>query len=117
MLILPGGPGTKYLREDIRVLKMTQEHYKAGKFVAAICAAPTVLLKAGILKGKKVTSFPAEKKHFKESDYQIENVVQDGKIITSRAVGTAIEFSLKLVENLFNKEKAEEIASKILFNF
>ncbi len=117
MVILPGGTGTKYLREDNRVLEIVQKHHKAGKFVTAICAAPTVLLKAGILKGKKVTSFPAEKAKFIDCHYLEEKVVQDGKIITSRAVGTAILFSLKLVENLINKEKAEEVAKRILADF
>jgi 4-methyl-5(b-hydroxyethyl)-thiazole monophosphate biosynthesis len=97
-LFLPGGqPGSNNLKNDKRVLGLVQNYKKGQKLITAICAAPTVLHAAGILKGKKVTSYPSERDIFRESSYLEENVVQDGKIITSRGVGTAIEFALHLI--------------------
>ena len=114
MIILPGGPGTKNLRDSDIVLDLVRKQNSRGKYVAAICAAPTVLNKAGILKGKSITSFPAEEKSFTDSSYFYKNVVVDNNIITSRAVGTALDFGIKLIEILSGRKKANEVAEKIL---
>ena len=114
MVILPGGPGTKNLRDSDKVIDMVKKQNLNGKYVAAICAAPTVLNKAGILKGKSITSFPAEEKSFTDSSYFYKNVVVDDNIITSRALGTALDFALKLIEILSGRKKADEVAEKIL---
>ena len=103
LLFLPGGqPGTNNLSSDPRVLGMVQYFHTQGKWVTAICAAPAVLAKAGILKGKKVTSYPTEKQAelFKDSIYLEESVVVDGNIITSRGVGTVLPFAYALVDAL-----------------
>jgi 4-methyl-5(b-hydroxyethyl)-thiazole monophosphate biosynthesis len=117
MLVLPGGfPGFVNLREDERILDMVREMDKAGKYIAAICGAPSVLVKAGILQGRKATVNPAGKEEVAAcADYSHERVVVDKNLITSQSPGTAMEFSLKLVEVLagpeaMNKLKAQTLA-------
>ena len=114
IILLPGGPGVNKLANSEEVNKLIKTQAKKDKLLGAICAAPTVLNNAGLLKNKSVTSYPSEEKTFTDSNYLYENVVVDGKIITSRAVGTALDFSLKVIEILMGKEKAEDVAEKIL---
>ncbi len=116
MLILPGGqPGTNNLKHDKYILNWIKKRSKENQKIAAICAAPTILHEAGIADGLELTSYPSEKPLFTESIYREEKVVRDKNIITSRGVGTAIEFSLTLVAELVDKEKADEVRNKILF--
>jgi len=115
IVILPGGPGANKLKKSKTVIDLLKKQSNEKKWIAAICAAPTVLEKAGLTTGKKITSYPSEKEVFINSDYKTDNVVQDGNIITSRAAGTAIEFSLYLIRILCDEKKAKEIAAKILF--
>ena len=115
-LILPGGqPGTNNLKNNAKIIEWVKNFENSNKLIAAICAAPTVLYAAGILNGKKLTSFPSEKDVFSNCIYLEEAVVQDGNIITSRGVGTAIPFSLKIVENMKGKEEAAQLAERILY--
>lgn len=114
IVIIPGGPGTKNYRDSQDVIDLVKSQNSKNKFVAAICAAPTVLNKAGILSGKSVTSHPSEENTFTDSSYTYKNVVVDGNVITSRAVGTALDFATTLIELLVGREKAEEVAGKIL---
>jgi 4-methyl-5(b-hydroxyethyl)-thiazole monophosphate biosynthesis len=115
-LVLPGGqPGTNNLKDDDRVLQLITDFNRQNKVVAAICAAPTVLQAAGILAGKRITSYPAERQNFISSNYADDKVVQDNNIITSRGVGTAIDFALTLVENIKGREIRRNIAEKILW--
>lgn len=102
MIVLPGGmPGAEHLRDDGRVQGMLEGLYEQGKYIAAICAAPIALEAAGLLQGKRVTSFPGcLKAKSKDFDYVDEAVVVDGKVITSQGPGTALDFALKLVELL-----------------
>jgi 4-methyl-5(b-hydroxyethyl)-thiazole monophosphate biosynthesis len=86
----------------------------AGKWVAAICGAPSVLSKAGILRGRKATIHPGVKNMLTDARYVAQRVIVDGNLITSQGPGTAVEFSIKLVEVLAGKEKAKEISSAIL---
>ncbi len=117
MVILPGGlPGTTHLKNSKNVHDLLKKQHKEGKLIGAICAAPTVLEKAVLLESKKVTSHPSEENVFCHSDYKVDRVVKDENILTSRAVGTAIEFSLEIITLLCEKNTAEDIASKILFN-
>jgi len=117
-LILPGGqPGTDNLRANHKVVNWVKNYYNSGKLIAAICAAPVVLHTAGILDGKKVTSYPSEKEVFSNCMYLEEPVVQDGNVITSRGVGTAIEFALKIVENMKGKESADQLAKQVLYKY
>jgi 4-methyl-5(b-hydroxyethyl)-thiazole monophosphate biosynthesis len=112
LLVLPGGPGTFDLRKDERVLELVQSRHAKGLPQAAICAAPLILLDAGILNGKTYTA------HFTCSDELPElredlAVVEDEEIITSRGAGTAVAFGRRLVALLFGEEKANEIAASI----
>ncbi len=112
LLFLPGGPGVKNLRADPRVDATVRAHAAAGKWVAAICAAPTVLNAAGLLDGRRYTA------HFSVAGelpriLAGERVVADGNILTSRGAGTALDLGLLLVEKLVSVEKAGDIARSI----
>jgi len=110
MVVLPGGqPGTNNLKADSRVLKLVQHMAQQGKYVAAICAAPSVLATAGLLDKKKATSFPGALDPFPQVTRLPAAVVEDGKLITSRGPGTAMDFALTLVERLTGKEKRLEV--------
>lgn len=112
LVFLPGGPGVINLRTDPRVGSIVKSQAEAGRWVAAICAAPSVLGAVGLLEGKRYTA------HFsvaKELPHILahERVVVDGRIITSRGAGTALDFGLKLVELLVSPEKSAEVAKAI----
>ncbi|MBN1410583.1 MAG: DJ-1/PfpI family protein [Spirochaetales bacterium] len=115
-IIIPGGmPGAKNVAASAEALKLVNKTFKDGKLVAAICAAPAVVLtKTDIIKNKKVTSFPGYEKNFPDSTYLEDRVVVDGNLITSRGAGTAAEFALKIIENLVSGEKADKIKSATL---
>jgi 4-methyl-5(b-hydroxyethyl)-thiazole monophosphate biosynthesis len=115
-IVLPGGsPGFVNLGNDSRVIKAVQDMDKAGKYVAAICGAPSVLVKAGVINGRRATIHPAGKDEVAScAQYVDERVVVDGKMITSKAAGTAMEFALKLVEILAGKEAVEKIKEDTL---
>jgi len=117
-LILPGGmPGAKNLKENNKIIDLIKSFNKTGKLVAAICAAPIVLKEADIIKGKKITSFPGVKPELTGCNYQEEIVVQDDNLITSRGPATAIQFALKLVENIADKGTSEKIRLDMLVDF
>jgi protein deglycase len=111
-VFLPGGPGVKLLRDDPRVRAIVRRHAEAGKWIAAICAAPTVLHDIGLLDGRRYTA------HFSVANelphiLSDQRVVIDGKIMTSRGAGTALDFGLALVEQLFSGEKSSEVSRSI----
>ncbi|MCK6445186.1 MAG: DJ-1/PfpI family protein [Planctomycetes bacterium] len=116
MLVLPGGmPGTSNLAEDERVLDALRQTQKSGKRIAAICAAPTVLAKAGVIAKTPVTCYPGcESKLGDAVVRSTERVVRSGKVITSRGPGTALEFSLALVDELCGPEKAKELGRAMI---
>lgn len=115
MVVLPGGnEGTERLGTDERVLGLLRRVKDRGRKIAAICAAPTVLVKAGVVGGKKVTSHPAVEARMTGVAYHQDRVVQDGDFITSRAAGTTFEFAYKLVEILVGKEKITEVNKGVL---
>ena len=115
-LVLPGGaPGFINLGNDERILNMAREMDRAGKYVAAICAAPSVLIKAGVLQGRRATVSPSGKAQVEDcADFSEDRVVVDKNLITSRSPGTAVEFSLKLVEVLMGKEKMQQIKEQTM---
>ncbi len=116
ILILPGGqPGSTNLKKDALVLSWIKRRFSAGNGLAAICAAPTVFQEAGIARDLKITSYPGEKAAFSESVYKTDSVVKDKNVMTSRGVGTAIEFALELVSELNSPQAATEIREKILY--
>ena len=101
MLVLPGGlPGTTHLRQDPRINKMIALIQARSGWLAAICAAPTVLGAAGVLAGHKVTGHPSVHPELATMAGQVcrAAVVEDGQVITSQSAGTAMEFAFKLVE-------------------
>ena len=112
LILLPGGPGVLNLRASSHVRELVQHQAAAGRWVAAICAAPTVLNDAGLLEGRRYTAHFSVAKELPNILLD-ERVVVDGKIITSRGAGTALDFGLKLVELLVSTEKAQEIAASI----
>jgi 4-methyl-5(b-hydroxyethyl)-thiazole monophosphate biosynthesis len=111
-VFLPGGPGTKLLRADSRVRSIVTRQHTDSHWLSAICAAPTVLNDAGVLKGRRYTAHFSVAGELPEM-LADERVVADGHILTSRGAGTAIEFGLLLVEKLFSPEKSREIAASI----
>lgn len=111
-VFLPGGPGVKHLRVDPRVRALVQRQHAAGRWLAAICATPTVLHDAGLLAGRRYTAhfsvageLPAILVH--------ERTVADGKLLTSRGAGTALDFGLLLVEKLISADQARAVAQAI----
>jgi 4-methyl-5(b-hydroxyethyl)-thiazole monophosphate biosynthesis len=113
-IILPGGAGTFRLREDPRIAKMLIAHDSANKLVAAICAAPSVLSNAGLLKNKRATSYPSVKDQMQVAEYLTIPVVVDGNVVTSRGPGTAMAFALKLVESLKGEAIADKLATDMI---
>ncbi len=105
MVVLPGGqPGSNNLKADARLLSLLNNMARQDKYIAAICAAPSVLASAGLLDGKRATSFPGALDAFPKIHQQTAAVVEDGKFITSRGPGTAMDFALVLIENLVGKD-------------
>jgi protein deglycase len=115
-VILPGGPGHKNLLNSSAVLEYIQKSYRAGSLCAAICAAPVVLGKAGILAGKKVTCFPGCEDRLAGGVFVDQPVVVDGNIITSRGAGTAVPFALEIISYLTDRNTADKIASSIIYH-
>lgn len=115
-LVLPGGmPGSKHLRESARVRDAVASVAGSGRLVAAICAAPTVLVAAGILEGRRATSHPAHRAEMTGCRYEEAAVVEDGNIITSRGAGTAIEFAAAVVRRLAGEDAARDILARIVY--
>jgi len=115
MVVLPGGqPGTNNLKADARIIKLVQDMAANEYYVAAVCAAPSVLATAGLLDGKRATSFPGSLDAFPKVLRQPQAVVEDGKLITSRGPGTAMDFALKLVERLAGKAKRDEVEAGLV---
>lgn len=116
-VVLPGGmPGAANLKNNIRVVELIKEFSAVGKIVAAICAAPIVLEKAGIIGGKKITSYPSFDIHLGNCIYSEDVVVRDNNIITSRGPATTLPFSFEILEALGLEEEAKELKESMMFN-
>lgn len=114
-VFLPGGPGVKSLKENKNVIDIVRSFYESGKFISAICAAPSILHKAGIMADKKYTIFPSSGDDLKGGILVDEPVVVDGRIITAKAMGASIEFGLKMVELFCGIEKRNSIKNSIYY--
>lgn len=117
LLIFPGGmPGSKNLGESLKAKELAVKQAGAGKLIAAICAAPVFTLGAwGILNGKKATCYPGMDNLFPaEVTFSAERVVVDGNVITSRGPGTAVEFSLALVEKFVDKNMVASLTNDMV---
>ena len=116
MIVLPGGlPGADNLNNDPRIHALLKQMAAANKHTAAICAAPKVLATAGLLNGKRATSYPGSMDGIETQDmtYEQQAVVSDGKVITSRGPGTAMDFALALIEQLAGKAKRDEVEAPL----
>jgi len=114
-VILSGGlPNAETLRDSDEVISILKLFYKNDLTVAAICAAPIALERAGLLKGRKTTSYPD---CIDESacKYMEEDVVVDGRIITSRGAGTAAQFSFTIAKELGFNKIADEVYKAMLY--
>ncbi|NNM79936.1 MAG: DJ-1/PfpI family protein [Gallionella sp.] len=115
MIVLPGGqPGTNHLKSDQRVSQLLQKMNAQDKYVTAICAAPSVLAEAGLLEGKRATSFPTCLDDYPNVMRHMTAVVEDGKLITSRGPGTAMDFALILLERLAGAAKRQEVEAGLV---
>ena len=117
MIVLPGGlPGANHLAEDARLRQMLQHNASSERYVAAICAAPRALAAAGLLDDKQATSYPGalDDQDIPGLKYQEDAVVQDGRLITSRGPGTAMDFALALIEELAGKERRDAVEGPLM---
>jgi len=114
-VILPGGPGHQNLMNDGGVLELVKNFYKSNKLCCAICAAPKVFDKAGILANKNYTCFPSVEKEIKNGNYLDEAFVLDKNIITSKAAGTSIDFSFAVIKELLGEAAAMSVIDKIYY--
>lgn len=117
-IFLPGGlKGTNNLKASEAVAAKILAHKEAGKYLSAICAAPTVYGLMGLLEGKKATCYPGKEAELLGAEWTgaVQTVTVDGQFITSRGMGTSIDFGLKMIELLVSREKAQEIANQVLY--
>ena len=117
LIALPGGlPGADHLRDNEQLQLLLKKQAKNNKFLAAICAAPKALAEAGLLNGKTATSYPGILEALDNESINISrNAVEiDGKIVTSRGPGTAMDFALTLIELLEGREKRDEINRQLV---
>ncbi len=118
-IVLPGGmPGMTNLRDNDIVREMIFSYEKANKLIAAVCASPSIFSDFGLLEGKKATSYHSFKENLVAHGaiYSEDAVVRDGNIITSRGLGTSIDFALSIISYLIGDEKASEVAQSIVYN-
>jgi len=117
MIVLPGGlPGADHLDADPRIHRLLQRMAEEDRYTAAICAAPKVLLNAGLLDGHKATAYPGVMDDLmgQGSQFLRDAVVTDGKVVTSRGPGTAMDFALTLIERLLGADKREEVETPLM---
>lgn len=112
VIFLPGGPGHKLYEKNEKLIDEIRDFDKKNKYIAAICAAPSVLGRMGLLDGKRATCFPGFEGELKGAQIAdvSKRVVTDGNIITSRGMGTSVDLGLELVRILVGEEKAKELA-------
>lgn len=116
-IVLPGGlPGANHLDECTQLEEIIQRHHEAGKYLCAICAAPMVLGKRGLLQGKKASAYPGFQQHLTGAQYSNEGVSEDGQFITGRGPAYAFHFALSVLQAVTNKATAEEVAAGLLMN-
>ena len=114
MVALPGGlPGSDHLAEDPRVRDVLRAMNESGRFVSAVCAAPKVLARSGLLDGKRATAYPGVLQAEKHPSITGDAVTRDGRIITSRSAGTVMDFALALIEALVGKETRTQVETSL----
>lgn len=111
-IVLPGGnQGVENLMADARVLDAIRALHAAGRWVCAVCAAPLVLQKAGVIEGRRVTCYPSAGEKLTVTRRLADRVVVDGRLITSQGPGTSIAFALEIVRRLAGDELADQVAA------
>ena len=117
MIVLPGGgPGYKNLGKEPKVEELVRNAAEKGLWVAAICAAPTLLGRWGLLEGKNAVCYPGMEEGLTGAQSQMDQgVVVAGKVITGRAAGSAFDFGLTLVETLAGKEESDKVRHGIYY--
>ncbi len=116
MIVLPGGmPGTNKLMDCEKLSGWLYEFAEKGKYLAAICAAPSILGVKGILEGKRATCYPGFEDKLLSAQYECKPVVVDGNIITSRGLGTAIEFAAAIITCILGKDIADNVLKSIIY--
>ena len=115
-VIVPGGmPGAANIAASPRAMELIRRTHERQRLVAAICAAPAVVLEpAGVLAGRRATCFPGMEERFATARFTQNRVVVDGNVVTSRGPGTSAEFAVKLIELIAGREKAQEIHHRTL---
>lgn len=115
-IILPGGlKGTQNLDGSDFVRDVVKFAFENEKLVCAICAAPMILGKMGILSGKKATCYPGFEKYFINAQYEKSSVVSDGNVITAQAMGSAYDFAFEIVSKLKNAEISAKVKDEIYY--
>ncbi len=117
MIALPGGlPGSEHLKNDPRVQALLKRLSAEGRFTAAICAAPMALAAVGLLDGRRATSYPGvvDRMNLPGTVYVAQPVVVDGKVVTSRGPGTAMDFALTLTELLVGKAVRDQVEAALM---
>lgn len=117
MILLPGGqPGTDHLNNDHRVHALIKRLQQDNQYLAAICAAPMVLASAGVLEGKRATSYPGalDKSQWPTIEICDDPVVIDDKVLTSRGPGTAMDFALTIIELLSSKTTRDQVETSLV---
>ncbi|MCQ2771222.1 MAG: DJ-1/PfpI family protein [Clostridia bacterium] len=116
MLILPGGmPGTTNLEKSKIVQSLINKAIESSLYLAAICAAPSIYGKLGLLNGKSATCYPGFEKYLTGAKVENKKVVVDGKMITATGAGAANEFAIELIRALCGDDKANEIGKSVRF--
>jgi len=116
LIVLPGGlPGADHLRDNKTLQSMIKKQAQENRYLAAICAAPKALAEAGALEGKTATGFPGVLEALENPNISLSNsaVEVDGKVITSRGPGTAMDFALTLIELLEGRKKRDEVEAQL----
>ena len=117
MIVLPGGlPGTLNLEACEPLMEQVKEFDKNGKYISAICAAPTVFGHLGLLNGKKACCYPSMEDGLVGAEVTYEPTAEAEHILTSRGMGTAIDFGLQIIGRFQGKDAADEMAKKIVYS-
>lgn len=116
MLVLPGGgEGTRNLEAHDALMEQVDAFYEAGKYIGAICAAPSIFGHRGFLKGRKACSYPSFESHLEGATVTAGPVEVDGHVVTSRGMGTSIPFGLAIAALFVGQEKADALAKAIIY--
>ena len=117
MIVLPGGKqGTENLEAHEGLMAQVDAFDQAGRYLAAICAAPSILGHRGILQGRRAGCYPGWEQHLTGAEVSMDDATVDGHVITGRSMGCAIPFSLAIVAQLLGQEQADKVAESIVYS-